>query len=285
MTKFIEKLFDNEYIAYLIKKDVLQKKVFKNILGKFKISRLNSNFFTFGNINSLFSQKYNVDLSKKINILKDYIIFSYPLYNIKNKHVGYIVFAKPFNKIKVLKELQNSYKHKILFLIIFYVMGVITIFSIYLYFILHKKAYNDSLTEVLNRHGCKAKIKSLKKYSLLIIDIDHFKKINDTYGHDIGDEILKEIANVVRKVIRKSDIFCRWGGEEFVIILPDTNIKDAKKVAEKIRNIIAHSEFTKGLKVTVSIGVSEKIEDFETTFKQADINLYKAKQSGRNRVV
>ncbi|MRI82895.1 MAG: hypothetical protein C6I00_00575 [Nitratiruptor sp.] len=122
--------------------------------------------------------------------------------------------------------------------------------------------------------------------SMIIFDIDFFKKINDTYGHMVGDKILKEVAEVVRSNIRKSEYFVRWGGEEFIILLPGTSLKGAQMVAEKLRRVIETHQFPEVNRVTCSFGVTQLLqEDTIATFlERADEALYEAKREGRNRV-
>jgi len=115
--------------------------------------------------------------------------------------------------------------------------------------------------------------------------MDHFKKINDNYGHDVGDKVLIEYTKLISSYLRDSDIFCRIGGEEFALILPHVNKSDAYKIADKIRiKVQEHKEI---LAVTMSFGVTEYVkgEDLESTFKRADKALYEAKNGGRNRAV
>jgi len=151
--------------------------------------------------------------------------------------------------------------------------------------LLGKIAYMDGLTKILNRKGCMKELEKLNSnYVLLLMDIDFFKSVNDEYGHDVGDEVLKEIAKIVKNSIRKEDIFCRFGGEEFVVILPSVNFEDAVLVAEKLRKKIEEYVFPKDLKITISIGVAPSLSEFKDTFKHADNKLYKAKKEGRNRV-
>lgn len=121
-------------------------------------------------------------------------------------------------------------------------------------------------------------------FVLILFDVDNFKKINDTYGHDYGDIVLKSIAKNVKEQIRKSDIFARWGGEEFVLLLPSTAQEDGVKFAEKIRKNIEEIRFEKISKVTCSFGVVSyaKGDDEESMIKRADKLLYKAKNAGRN---
>lgn len=151
----------------------------------------------------------------------------------------------------------------------------------------------DSLTKIRNRYYYNEQIKkeasNANRYeyplSLVIFDVDYFKKINDGYGHDVGDKVLVEYTKLINASLRKGDIFCRIGGEEFALILPHTNKEDAYKMAEKLRVIV--EEHKKVVPITMSFGVVEydKENDFEITFKRADEALYEAKNSGRNRVV
>lgn len=130
---------------------------------------------------------------------------------------------------------------------------------------------------------------SLKNISFIFFDIDHFKNINDTYGHAAGDEVLKAVARSIEEGVRKRDIVSRWGGEEFVVILVGANEKSAMSKAESIRKSVERSnlESLPGVKVTVSAGVAGREEGatFEETIKRADKALYQAKESGRNKVV
>ncbi len=159
----------------------------------------------------------------------------------------------------------------------------------------------DPLTKAYNRQeGIKLIRNVLKKAEfekrnvcLLLLDIDHFKRINDTYGHDIGDIVLKEVVSVVRRSIRDKDIVVRWGGEEFLIAIENVPPEKASEIAERIRKNMENYEITitdnLKLKVTVSIGVAcSEIEGtyyFEELFNIADKRLYRAKNSGRNTVV
>jgi two-component system cell cycle response regulator len=132
-----------------------------------------------------------------------------------------------------------------------------------------------------------------KPLSVLIIDIDHFKAINDTYGHDAGDDVLREFCDRLRTCIRGIDLACRYGGEEFVVVMPDTDLGVASKVAERIRRRIAGEPFaiergSRGVEVTISIGLAGREGPQDTSasiMKRADAALYLAKRNGRNRVV
>ncbi len=125
---------------------------------------------------------------------------------------------------------------------------------------------------------------------MLMLDIDHFKNVNDTFGHDVGDIVLKDVVNLAVQGLRDDDTIGRLGGEEFAVLLPQTQSKEALLVAERIRQNIENAiiETAHGtLKVTVSVGVSSITEDYpeiETLLKAADEALYRAKNDGRNQV-
>ena len=157
----------------------------------------------------------------------------------------------------------------------------------------------DPLTGLNNRRYLENHLKSLlmtaasrgNPLSLMILDIDHFKSVNDTYGHDSGDEVLRAFAERVKKTIRTGDILCRLGGEEFIVVLPETNIELAELIAERVRFAVAQRAFpiergARAITVTVSIGIADRGADVEpgAVFKRADVALYRSKDDGRNRV-
>lgn len=162
-------------------------------------------------------------------------------------------------------------------------------------------AVTDGLTGLHNRRYLDSHLHTLfdravarrRALSVMITDLDRFKTVNDTYGHDGGDDVLREFARRLRKNVRGIDLACRYGGEEFVIVMPDTDAGIAEKVAERIRAEIAQTPFVVGkdgrsLKITISIGVSSLrrgADTVEDLMKRADLALYEAKTGGRNRVV
>jgi two-component system cell cycle response regulator len=162
-------------------------------------------------------------------------------------------------------------------------------------------AVTDQLTGLHNRRYMEGQLNALVKRAVmggepvaaLMIDIDHFKKINDSFGHDVGDEVLREFAVRLASNVRAIDLPCRYGGEEFTVIMPDTHIADAERIAERIRLHVAGSPFrvahgSELLTVTISIGVASTYGDRdtpETLLKRADSAVYEAKHAGRNRVV
>ncbi|EJL26485.1 diguanylate cyclase (GGDEF) domain-containing protein [Caulobacter sp. AP07] len=162
-------------------------------------------------------------------------------------------------------------------------------------------AVTDQLTGLHNRRYMSGQLDSLVKraalggdpVAALLIDIDHFKKINDGFGHDVGDEVLREFALRLASNVRAIDLPCRYGGEEFTVIMPDTQLADALRIAERIRMHVSGSPFrvahgSELLTVTISIGVSATSgpnDTPETLLKRADEAVYEAKASGRNAVV
>ncbi|MDO9207343.1 MAG: diguanylate cyclase [Sulfuricurvum sp.] len=159
---------------------------------------------------------------------------------------------------------------------------------------IEKIATIDKLTGLYNRHKfeklfvleAERSHRFLLPLSMILIDIDHFKLVNDTYGHDIGDEVLKHLVKTVQGNIRKIDIFARWGGEEFLILCPGTDLKHTRRLAEKLRLAVDLASFPEIGHVTISLGVSrfEKDDTFSELFKRADQGLYYAKEHGRNQV-
>jgi len=155
---------------------------------------------------------------------------------------------------------------------------------------LQSQVYFDPLTKVYNRRGALEKIRRqtpATPMSVIIIDIDHFKTINDTYGHDVGDVVLKELAELIQQLIRNQDLFARWGGEEFILLCETSILDEARRIAEKLRSSIAAYPFTTVNHLTCSFGVcspERPDQPFDALFKDADEALYRAKELGRNRV-
>jgi len=160
---------------------------------------------------------------------------------------------------------------------------------------LEEKASKDTLTGINNRENFEdifgIQITNAHQYSqplsLIIFDVDHFKAVNDTYGHQMGDLILRDMVELVARNLKKGDVFARWGGEEFVILTPSTDIAGASNLAENLRMLVQSHRFN-GLdeKITLSFGIAQLDEndDKKTLFQKADAALYEAKKKGRNRV-
>ncbi|NTV51138.1 MAG: diguanylate cyclase [Geobacteraceae bacterium] len=157
-----------------------------------------------------------------------------------------------------------------------------------------RQARIDYLTGIYNRlmftELLEAELQRARRYgselSLIMFDLDHFKNINDTHGHNMGDHVLKEIAKLVSDTIRAHDIISRWGGEEFMLLAPKTDFHQAAILAEKLRVLFETHDFSDGLQVTASFGVTQfRGDDHADSFTaRADEAMYMAKQNGRNRI-
>ena len=153
----------------------------------------------------------------------------------------------------------------------------------------------DPLTDAYNRlkfnEALSSELEVAKRYgntfSLIMFDIDHFKQFNDQNGHSFGDKVLKAIANLVQESVREVDVFARWGGEEFVILLPQTHCQEASALAERLRTLIYKESLKKEMDLTCSFGVTSFLsqDDQELIMERVDRALYKAKEGGRNIVV
>jgi len=160
---------------------------------------------------------------------------------------------------------------------------------------LNHLASKDSLTNIFNRRMVDEyllqEVARSKRHrdplSLIMIDIDHFKEVNDIYGHQVGDEVIVKTTEIISSSIRVSDIFGRWGGEEFIILLPMSDLTSATTLAQNLREKVQNHEFSRVGKKTISLGVTQLTEDDDilSFVRRSDDALYKAKKSGRNRVV
>jgi len=159
-------------------------------------------------------------------------------------------------------------------------------------------AMTDFLTGLSNRWCMTKRVKAEAarlernrgKSTLILGDIDNFKRINDTYGHDCGDLVLKDVANMMKSILREEDVIARWGGEEFLLMLPDIDLTSGMIVAERIRKVIETANFRydeKNLSVTITLGVAELEQNlgFDESIKNADEALYKGKSMAKNCVV
>ena len=173
---------------------------------------------------------------------------------------------------------------------------------------LRKLVYYDELTGVLNRRGFKEEAEKVftpafpsdanghrrkaisMPFCVLFMDLDNFKRVNDTFGHDVGDEVLKAMSKALDNTLRENDIIGRWGGEEFIVALYGARVKTAQKIAERVRSAIEKININVGGKrvpVTTSIGLAShsKEKDMFELIQNADMAMYQAKHKGKNRVV
>lgn len=252
-----------------------------------------------------FPREYNKILSN--NYLKtDYFVskkLKVPIYNDL-----YLVLQ--LNEAYLLEDIKMMKVKYVLFIVIVLFLTLILSFVVMkffsnkllyldrineLNFILNKQSLTDELTKLQNRKAYNLKLKELlalnKRYhtpfSYVMIDIDHFKIVNDNYGHDVADKVLVKLASVVTNSIRQTDYVYRIGGEEFVVLLSDTKIDDATVFAEKIRKAVEDEVNTlKDRSLTISLGVTQikNTDSIDSVYRRADECLYVSKHNGRNRV-
>lgn len=215
-----------------------------------------------------------------------------------------IVDSKPYGAIVAYNHFDKITKKEIEYLeeIKSQVASTLTRAKSYIEVLEH--ATLDALTGYNNRHQFEKRLKEMTSYAkrqnqplcCIMSDIDFFKKVNDTYGHAVGDCVLKNVAKTIKKELRESDVASRYGGEEFVFLLPQTNLKEATLVAKRIKDVVEKKKINieeynikdvKEISVTVSIGVSEykNEKDYQMLYKKADNALYEAKETGRNKVI
>ncbi len=213
--------------------------------------------------------------------------------------INWVTKLEKYQNIKVTMQLQNRTQtfsmqvnqiHPNRYLVTFYNISKV---------IAEKEsitqdAEKDELTHIYNRKKFNTMLAFAIRdatvygtpFSIILLDIDHFKTINDTYGHDVGDKVLIELSALLKNVLRGDDLLARWGGEEFVILSASTTLDHAQELAQRIRKEIAHFPFSHITRLTCSFGVSEFAngDTKESLLKKADKALYFAKTKGRNRV-
>jgi diguanylate cyclase (GGDEF)-like protein len=314
------KLYPNTDLFFIMNKSAVEKKVFKDQMGNYMDScissdyyfdkqvymqslRLNRMFTCEGEENIFESIKKVIEVKmeteESFSIVKNYkgryyVIMFHSFRNIGGEHVGYLI------GVQEDKKYQAVYKDYYIELILITMIVAIFLVALYNYNKNQKKLEELSTTDYLTKLYNRLKFMEFAEYELikniryrtpftiLILDIDYFKKINDEYGHNEGDAVLVKMATVLKELMRKTDIVARWGGEEFICILTNTERQNAMIVAEKIRKKVEESDFGNIGKVTVSMGIYEKKDEdvkIEEIIDNADSALYMAKGTGRNKVI
>ena len=302
-------LADQIYTEYSIPEEKLTPEIVYNfILPIFYIKTVNAiqnkdykQAIKFNNEYGKYAQKFNLIIKK--TILAKELLFSLPDYMIEEKknllyqlsidtekslsfyldNFSVLSGEKLRNEIQNIKNSYEQEIHRIRGLKIFFMnIGIMYLF-VFLCFIIYNKTLIDGLTNLRNRRAFNNKIKkfetSNKKYAAIMIDLDNFKKLNDTYGHDFGDKVLKGVSTVLLNHEKMNIHSYRYGGEELVIILEQFNFEQAVRFAEQIRNEISSKKWEYDIRVTASIGLG--YED-SNPLKEADENMYVAKRKGKN---
>lgn len=278
----IQYFYDRAIIFYINKKPT---KAIENL-------EISKSFIASYNIDKL--KEADIIINKTINNIKSHKAFNYSIYQ-KNLYLSLTAivhnyYKQSHNMIKSLNHfIQAINKTNVILEITIFLFAILIVLVYILYSIkeqIKTISLKDPLTNSFNRRYFFEEIKKLPKcvHSLIMVDLDHFKIINDTYGHEMGDYVLKETINIINNNIRKNDIIIRWGGEEFIILLKNVDRYKALEIAEILRKKIASFNFN-GIKITASLGIKE-IKDKITNedLKTLDNALYLSKRKGRNKV-
>ena len=274
-----------------------------------KVNKEINNYFS--TINSYLTSNTNIipheNIIKFYDLYNDIQILWEQIQKTDNKYQLIFLSEKAWDKsnkltclvTQIAKNKIEKFKNIILIFSIL-TISVIFLIIIIVYFLvrtgLEKSTITDPLTKLYNRLFFNTQILYLKNryyrtkqpFSAMLFDIDNFKKINDTYGHHIGDEVLKNIAKIIKNSIRKTDIACRYGGEEFIILFPDTNKQKALEISERIRKEIEKNVIYDDKPVTISAGVGEFNDSYKTIhhfIHDIDEALYTAKRTGKNKII
>ena len=283
LVKFIKRINKNRYVNLLIVEDCyMTREIQKHILKKLKFNILEAKNGQEA-LKILDNNKVDLILTDLIMPIMDGKELIKKIRKIKKiMELPIIVISSNEDKnifLKALKLGANDYLKKP-FLNEELVIRVNNLLDLYDSFKkIHSQLQIDALTGVYNRFYLENVLENVfniyEKKSVAMLDIDHFKKINDTYGHQFGDKILKDFASKIKSVIRKSDVVVRYGGEEFLIFMPNTTKEEAMIVFLKIKNALKKSEF----KYTFSAGIADEGETLAEMIKIADKKLYKAKET------
>jgi len=317
-------VFVSGYFNFNVKKRIYEDSYFINQLGlirgniqrytKFKIANQNNEDIineieiTLSNIKLILHKEKSISnkFYYTFNVKLDNIIQNiHKLELLSNKKQLLNLSEKLWDECNdLIQTALNHHKYKFVKTINMfnYIIDMTVIFLIFLSLFLFKKVkkglevenITDKLTGLYNRlyfneiydYFIRRYNRNKQSFSMLIIDIDNFKHINDTYGHTTGDEVLKQIGSIIKETIRKTDFAFRYGGEEFVIIYPDTSIEEAFKVSQRLLETIPQKILINLNPVTISGGIGEyKGEDSKEFFEKIDEALYLAKATGKNKII
>lgn len=304
-------------LGFILSKDVMKETVFGDQQSRYQTSFISEEYVSDVEISELTDQRQDslklhqnpLFLAKLKGLVEDdlhqknavslsmtfgkkaYLIQYRLIHDISNRPVGYFYGLKEDSQIQAILAAK-----KILIILATMIMLILMFLVIYTYIgqqELRRLAITDQLTNIYNRHSfyllagqeiARAE-RSEESVSIAMIDIDYFKRINDSYGHAAGDEVIKTVVALIKDSIREADILARYGGEEFIVLMPATTLQNACTVAERIRKVVGGHRFKQVGHVTVSAGLAERIkkENIDTTIERADKALYEAKETGRNR--
>jgi len=315
--KLLRDTYPSNNLFYILKRDVIEGASFKEQQDTFVHCGISDTFLIDREIaNSLFDiEKGTAPYNQKDFIAKmkqqtesqialdqpfsftiidhnsEYLVQFLPILNVSNKPVGYFISTVLDDHARILQAKNLS---ELLLIALVFVFMILLLF---IYFHEKKQAQRrasvDALTQIFNRlkftelanREMSRSVRYQNDLSILFFDLDDFKRINDTYGHSVGDVVLKSLVDSIKPHLRDSDIFARWGGEEFLILMPETETVKAMILAERIRQVVEKGAYDLPHHVTISIGVSERRSDdteIEDIINRADAAMYEAKARGKN---
>ncbi len=302
-------------MQFILSREQMEKKVFDQEQGNYVDWEISSDFVLDKELseNNLFGYRVPLETARRIDkALRKHraeglpfavflklqgvyqLITFLPIKNFEEKTVAYIFSLDEAEKLKALRA--NFFIVILILTVLFMSTAGFTGYVFYSRNRIRKLARIDYLTRVPTRSVVYEEIEKEinrfrrygKAFAVMIIDVDHFKKVNDTHGHVVGDKVLRKIAEILNLNVRSTDSLGRFGGEEFLVLLPETTLAQALAAAGNLRSAIEAHLFEDAGWVTISIGVSQMEEKFsssEQLVEQADKSLYKAKEQGRNRVI
>ncbi|NLF51468.1 MAG: diguanylate cyclase [Leptolinea sp.] len=288
---------DNYSVSPIFENYLIDKEVEQSVLNiDDEIRSLNDEIFKeIIRNNALEKLRKNEVFGFNFNYLdKNYLVRFHPINNIANVTVGYYYSITEDEHCAILKD-------QMVINVILMTLSVLILIGSFIALNrnrmkLQNMAETDKLTGAYNRHHFVTKsekelLRSLRyhgNFCIVLLDIDHFKKVNDSYGHQAGDSVLMELTRLITHTLRATDIFARWGGEEFIALLPETDIEQGVKAAERLRIAVEAFQFKPVGNITISLGISHFLEsdqNIDEIIKRADDALYEAKRTGRNRVI
>ncbi len=316
--KGLSQLYPSEDFYFIIDRRVVEESLFDSEMGNYVGTYISDRYYMDKEVEEIISEynsltpdnssEFFEGLQKEVegNLAKKYsfsTLYSYKdrdyklsfisIRNITERPVAYLISISQTSEFRFLKD---EMKRQML-LVTVLAISIIT-FSLMVTSYQHRLRFvsqRDYLTKIYNRQMffelSEKEIKRTERYkndlSIIMLDIDFFKKVNDTYGHERGDQVLKSLTSLISENIRAEDILARWGGEEFVIMLPQTDYKSAFQVAEKVRRVVDECQSIFLRDITISLGVAsvdKENSNILDTIEKADEAMYEAKRSGRNRV-
>ena len=314
----LSKAYPDICLGFILKKDLVESIVFEEDLTRYYPCSISADYvieedifsFMLNNPNNqaLYEdESFMEKLSDKVRVMfetqesfsclleyngENYLIQFEAVRNIEDEPVGYLFFIGINDQIKTIKRARTIELASIIF--VFVLLISILLIAKHTQKKIYSLAMRDPLTKTYNRYAffefAQKEVANSERTDIPIcfalLDIDHFKTVNDKYGHVEGDNVLKILADIIEKSIRELDVLGRYGGEEFILMLKETNMVQATEVAERIRSNIERHYFSKTGKITVSIGLANKTKDenVDQAIERADQALYRAKRNGRNQV-